>query len=319
MKKCVLSVYLSKSLTYAYTSVSSRAEHVLLPSHFSPSFLIILNSSRQALPAVSEITASNHDEFKGSDKVVVVSYTPPGTDAPKAFVSYANAHRDTYLFGHTNDPKALAAASISSSSPSIVLYKAFDEGSNTLPSSTYTTLTAESLGDWIKIHAMPLLDEISPENFATYAGAGIPIAYAFVDPSEKSSNKALLKSLEPIAAEYKGKISFVWIDAIKFVDHAKSLSLSGDSWPAFAIQDLSAQTKYPLKAGSIAWDAKTVREFVRSFEKGEIKPDIKSAPIKAQTESVWDLVSDEYEQVVWEDGMDKDVFIEFFAPWCGHW
>lgn len=164
---------------------------------------------------------------------------------------------------------------------------------------------------------MPLLAEISPENFASYGEAGIPLAYTFVDPEQKEANEKLIKTLEPIAAEYKGKLSFVWIDAVKFVDHAKSLNLDVNSWPGFVIQDLTAQTKYPLKSsGSVAWDASTVKEFVRSFEAGEVKPDVKSAAIPAtQTGPVWDLVSDEYEKVVWEDGFEKDVFVEFYAPW----
>lgn len=199
-----------------------------------------------------------------------------------------------------------------------MLYKSFDEGKNVLPAEVFSSLTAESLGAWIKPHAMPLLAEISPENFAAYSEAGLPLAYIFVDPEHKAENAKLIKTLEPVASEYKGKLSFVWIDAVKFVDHAKSLNLPTDAWPGFVIQDLSAQTKYPLKSGSVKWDAAAVKAFVKSFDAGEIKPDVKSAPIPKQQEAVWDLVSDEYEQVVWEDGFEKDVFVEFYAPWCGH-
>lgn len=239
---------------------------------------------------------------------VLIAYTKEGEEAPAAFTTFANSHRDSYLFGHAS----LAVGGVSE--PSIVLYKTFDEGKNVLSPAAYNALTAESLGDWIRPNAVPLLDEISPENFATYAGAGLPIAYIFVDPEQTEANAKLIESLKPVAAEHKGALSFVSIDAIKFIDHAKSLNLPTDKWPGFVIQDLTTQTKFPLKAGSVEWDAKTVAEFANKFVKGEIKPDVKSAPVKAvQEASVWDLVTDEYEKVVWEDGADKDIFIEFYA------
>lgn len=249
---------------------------------------------------------------------MLIAYTPAGSEPHKAFNVFANSHRDSYLFGSTSDPKAFAAAGVPTGSPSIVLYKSFDEGKNVLPAEVFSSLTAESLGAWIKPHAMPLLAEISPENFAAYSEAGLPLAYVFVDPEHKAANDKLIKTLEPIASEYKGKLSFVWIDAVKFVDHAKSLNLDINAWPGFVIQDLAAQTKYPLKSGSVQWDAAAVKAFVNSYEAGEIKPDVKSAPIPKQEEAVWTLVSDEYEKVVWEDGFEKDVFVEFYAPWCGH-
>ena len=57
-------------------------------------------------------------------------------------------------------------------------------------------------------------DEISPDNFATYAEAGIPLAYVFV-PSTDPKRAEIVKALEPVAREHKGKVNFVWIDAVK--------------------------------------------------------------------------------------------------------
>ncbi|CED84486.1 Protein disulfide isomerase (prolyl 4-hydroxylase beta subunit) [Phaffia rhodozyma] len=268
---------------------------------------------KQSLPAITEVTASNHDEFKGSDKIVVISY---GSDAaPKEFASFANANRDAFLFGHSSD---LSLASLSE--PSIILYKTFDEPKLVLSSAEFESLRVESLGAWVKSNSVPLLGEIAPENFASYAEAGLPIAYVFVNPEAAKENAALVKTLEPVAKEYKGKLSFVTIDAVKFIDHAKSLNLDVDNIPGFVIQDLQGQTKFPLKLSSgEKLEAKVVEDFVARQQSGDIKPDVKSAPIPAeQVGNVYELVSDEYEEVVWKKGADKDVFIELFAPWCGH-
>lgn len=241
---------------------------------------------------------------------VVVSYTTSGS-APDAFTKYASSARDSFLFGHTNSKSVLASESIDKNQ--IVLYKSFDEPFLSLPGDLYKGLTAESLGLWVKENSVPTLGEINPENFGTYAQAGKPIAYIFTDPTDKATNEPLLKSLEPIAKQYKSELSWVFIDGIKFVDHAKSLNLDTSAWPGFVVQDLTLQAKYPLKK---AVDAANVAEFIAAYIEGEVEPDVKSAPVKeVQDESVWDLASDEYEQVVWEDGKDKDVFVEFFAPW----
>ena len=90
---------------------------------------------------------------------MLIAYTPAGSEPHKAFNVFANSHRDSYLFGSTSDPKAFAAAGVPTGSPSIVLYKSFDEGKNVLPADVFSSLTAESLGAWIKPHAMPLLAE----------------------------------------------------------------------------------------------------------------------------------------------------------------
>lgn len=164
---------------------------------------------KQALPAVSEVTASNHDEFKTADKVVLVAYADESDKSTQqTFRDFADIYRDEYLFGLSTDAAAIAAAGVTP--PAVVMYKTFDEGRNDLEGS----IDDESLLAFAKEHSVPLLDEISPDNFAMYAEAGLPLAYIFV-PATDSKREEIVKAIEPVAREHKGKINFVWIDANK--------------------------------------------------------------------------------------------------------
>lgn len=241
---------------------------------------------------------------------VLIAYGSDDKPVPSAFTNYANTARDSYLFGQYTD-SSLPDLPESVSLPAIILYKQFDEGYSIFPSSN---ADESSLAEFVKTNSVPLFDEISPENFGSYAEQGLPIAYLFVQPDDVSAIKSLVDELSPLAKEYKGRINFVWIDAIKFIDHGKSLNLPGDSWPAFVIQDLTQQTKYPF-SGKVA--SHEIGEFLQRFVKGDIPASVKSAPIPTtQDGPVYTLVADDWDNVFRD--ADKDVFAEFYAPWCGH-
>ncbi|KAF8319531.1 uncharacterized protein EI90DRAFT_3254769 [Cantharellus anzutake] len=119
-------------------------------------------------------------------------------------------------------------------------------------------------------------------------------------PSEK------IASPTPIAKERKGVVNFVWIDAIKFVEHAKSLVLTEAKWPSFVIQDIKSQLKYPLDQ-STEVNFKTVDEFVKNFVADKLQPKLKTEPVpEEQTEKYYKVVGETFEKVVYDD--DKDVF-----------
>ncbi|PWN45526.1 hypothetical protein IE81DRAFT_309237 [Ceraceosorus guamensis] len=269
---------------------------------------IISYMKKQALPALSEVAPADLEEFKKKDKLVAVAYLADGAKELATFSSLADKLRDSYVFGHVADAEAAKAEDVKV--PSIVLYRSFDE-----PKIVYSgKLTDESaIEEFIKAESTPLVDEVGPENFMTYAEAGVPLAYYFTLPDAADKDKDV-EALRDIAKKHKGKLNFVWIDAVKFVNHGKGLNLNGENWPAFVIQDIQGNTKFPLELSGDRVGA--ISKHVDDFIGGKLKPSIKSEAVPEQDGPVWVLVADEFDKVVFDD--KKDVLVEFYAPWCGH-
>jgi len=274
---------------------------------------IISYMVKQSLPAVAPVSAADHAEFTDADKVVIVAYLASPTDAPvSAFSAVAEEYREDYLFGLTTDEKAIEAAGVVP--PAIVLYKQFDEGRDDFYPTGIKDTTKDVLAKWVSDNAIPLLDEINGENYPSYSSSGLPLAYLFLDP-EAEGKEAYIDAIKPISKKYKGKINFVWIDAVRFVDHAKSLNLKTDSWPGFVIQDIkSGGLKYPLE-GTPSFA--TVDEFVTKYVSGKLEPSLKSQDVPETNDGpVTVVVGKQFDQIL--NDQAQDVFVEFYAPWCGH-
>ena len=125
--------------------------------------------TKQALPAVSILTSETLEDFKTSDKVVVVAYF--GADDKKSnttFSEVAETLRDDYLFGATSDAALAEAEGVKA--PAIVLYKTFDEGKNTFTEK----YDKEAITKFVKTSAIPLVGEVGPETYAGYMAVSSP-------------------------------------------------------------------------------------------------------------------------------------------------
>jgi len=274
---------------------------------------IISYMTKQSLPAVTTVTPENYEEFIKADKIVALAFLPSSTDAPgPEFTATANKHRDEFLFGSTTDSSVADAAGVTP--PAIVVYRAFDDPKIEYPY-PIGSAKVKDIENWIKDLSIPVIDEVSTENYQMYAQSGKPLAYLFVDPTD-AKHEEYISALKPVASKWKNNVNFVWIDAIKFGDHAKALNLNEPKWPSFVIQDLKKQLKYPYDQSKEV-DPADVEKMVIDFIDGKLQPQLKSQPIPAtQDESVFTLVGKQFEEVVLDD--EKDVFVEFYASWCGH-
>ena len=266
---------------------------------------------KQSLPAITDVTGDGHYDFTHADKIVAVLYTGSKTEEPAPeFSATADKHRDDWLFGHSVDENAANIAGVTP--PALVLYRSFDEPRLVYPYPIASAKVAD-IEQWISDLSVPYLDQVGPNNYALYAESGKPLAYLFLDPSEEKEEHINL--LKPIAKKFHNKVNFVWIDAIQFGDHAKALNLQEPKWPAFVIQDLKSQLKYPYSQEQ-SLDAEKIEEMVEAYVSGSLQPELKSKPIpEVQDGPVFDLVGKQFDEIVFDDS--RDVFVEFYASWCG--
>lgn len=132
-------------------------------------------------------------------------------------------------------------------------------------------------------------------------------------PEEREEFAAMLK---PIAQKQKGSINIATIDAKAFGAHAGNLNLDPEKFPAFAIQDTTNNKKYPFdQTKKITHD--DIAKFVQDVLDGKVEPSIKSEPIpESQDAAVTVVVAHSFQEIVIDN--DKDVLVEYYAPWCGH-
>jgi len=124
-----------------------------------------------------------------------------------------------------------------------------------------------------------------------------------------------------IAKKYKGKVvvTFGPLPAQKAL--AERWGASGNIFPTAILADW----KHSSNPVMTVWNEETeksftvdtVSNFIEKTLKDEYESYLKSEPIPAdQTSPVQVLVGKNIEKVVGDT--TKDVFVEFYAPWCGH-
>ena len=265
---------------------------------------IVSTMKKQTLPAVSSLDEKTLPTFLSDNRVVIVGFLDKKSQT--VFNAVADELRDDFLFGLVKDEAV--ATEQKATIPSIVVFKQFDEGKSVYKGDLSKK---DDIVSFIKSASIPLVDDISPENYESYVKLGLPLAYFFQDTPEIKSKYGDIYNA--VAKKFKGKISFVWVDATKFGSVATNLALK-EEWPAFAIQ--KEQAKFPFDQSKEITE-KALTSFVQSIVDGTLEPTLKSDPIpESQDGPVTVVVGKQFDEIVFDK--KKDVLLEVYAPWCGH-
>lgn len=265
-------------------------------------------------PAKALDDAAAVKEFIDENKVAIIGFfKDQESEAAKAYKEAAS-NMDDFKFGITSDDGASSENSVTGDA--IVLFKNFDDKRNDL---TEDLTNVEAISKFVASNSLPLLVDFNHET-AQKIFSGEIKNHLLIFLSYKSAEyKETAALATEIAKDHKGQMLFVSIDTDE-EDHKRILEFFGmkeDELPGMRLIKLAEDmAKYKPEDNSLT-DA-NIRSFVSDFLEGKLKQHLLSedVPEDWDANNVKVLVGKNFEEVA--KNTDKDVLVEFYAPWCGH-
>merc|ERR1712198_248914 len=262
----------------------------------------------KALASVEEAKA-----FIAEKPVSIVGFfKDQESDAAKQFFAAASA-TDDHPFAITADGAVFTEYSMTADG--VVLFKDFDEGKNVYEGE----VTEDGLVKFVAANSLPLVVDFNHETASKIFGGEIKSHMLIFLSKEAGHYDSYTEVARNVAKKYKGQVLFVTINTDE-EDHSRIMEFFGmkkDEVPGLRIIKLEEDmAKYKPESYDITEDNLTT--FVKNFLDGKLKQHLltQDLPDDWDATGVKVLVSSNFDDVVFNK--EKEVLVEFYAPWCGH-
>lgn len=177
----------------------------------------------------------------------------------------------------------------------------------------------EDLESFIRENMLPPVIEFNEDSAPKVFGGHIKThCLIFLDQTAEES-AGILKEFETAAKNFKGKVLFVSVDGSK-EENDRILEFFGlpkDSLPQIRGIKMPSDSINKFKQEVADLSSEGVSKFMTGVLDGSISKFLMSEDKPEKNDdSVFYLVGTEYEKVVYNP--ENDVFLEMYAPWCGH-
>lgn len=276
---------------------------------------IVQYMKKQSGPSSKELTtvAAVEAFLAGADHAVIGFFKSTAGSQATSFFKMAEANRDDFRIAHSTSPEVLAKYSVEKNS-AIYVFQPKNLASKFEEESTLYTGTADAttLKQFIISKITGLAGVMTTDN-AKFFRAKSPLVVVYYDldfTKNPSRAKFIRNRVLKVAKETQGKASFAVASKTVFSSDAdKYGGFKGDV--TTVIQ--TAEKKYVMEQ---EFSPEALTAFVTDFAAGKLEPYIKSEPIPTNDKPVKVVVGKNFEEIV--NQPNKDVFLEFYAPWCGH-
>jgi len=262
-------------------------------------------------PAKALANAEDAKAFiDGKDVAVFGCFKDETTDGGKAFLSAASS-MDDVSFGITGDEALCSEYGVTAEG--VVVVKTFDEGKAALTED----LTEENIAKFVSSESLPLVIDFNHETAQKIFSGEVKSHFLMFSSAKADDHEDKLEKLRSFAKNNKGKMLFVTINTDE-EDHKRILEF-------FGITESELPTYRAIKLGEDMAKFKpeddkfeNAEQFVADFMDGKLKQHLMSQEIPEDwdKEGVKVLVGKNFQEVAMN--AEKDVLVEFYAPWCGH-
>ncbi|CAJ1082322.1 LOW QUALITY PROTEIN: protein disulfide-isomerase A4 [Xyrichtys novacula] len=255
----------------------------------------------------------------GDDAVIVGVFSGEQDAAFETYIEACNALREDFTFRHTFSADVMKLLKASPGQVVVVHPERFrskyEPAQHTLTVKDSTSVS--EVQEFFKKHVIPLVGHRKPSNDAKrYSKRPLVVVYYGVDFSfdyRKATQFWRSKVLE-VAKDFP-EYTFAIADEEDYAEELKGLGLSESGEEVNVGIQGEGGKKYAMEPEE--FDSEVLRDFVMAFKKGKLKAIIKSQPVPKNNKGpVKVVVGKTFEDIVMDT--QKDVLIEFYAPWCGH-
>jgi len=271
-----------------------------------------LNKKSAGIPKLESEEAAN--ALVAANRVAAIGFfRDSDSKEAKAYLEAANAMEDV-VCAVTSSEVVFKLFNVESDAAVVVLKK-FDD----LRAELEGDITAESVTAFVSSNSLPLVVEFNSDTAkAIFQGSYSNHLLMFLS-KEDAKFEYVLHDARKVAADYKGDVMFVLVTTDE-AEHKRVIDFFGikeEELPTMRIT-ASEEDMVKFKPEDASLTEANMRAVLKKFKAGEMTPHLKSEeqPADWDANPVKVLVSSNFASVAMAEG--KDVFVEFYAPWCGH-
>jgi len=266
-------------------------------------------------PAAKTISAGDElKKFIEDNQVAIVGFfKSDSSDAAKEYLKVADGV-DEYPFAIVTDSSLTSENKVDGEA--VVVFKKFDDGRAELKKD----LVEETITKFVKAESLPLIVDFNHETAQKVFGGEIKSHVLMFLSKEAGNYEKYLENQKENAKSYKDRVLFVSINTDD-EDHGRILEFFGmkkDEVPAARLIKLADEMAKYKPTTDVLSSAEEMKAFVESFLEGKLKQHLLSQDLPED----WDknpvkvLVASNFDEVALDK--EKNVLVEFYAPWCGH-
>lgn len=257
------------------------------------------------------LTVEAYEAFLKVQEPAVFGFFEKESDLKTIFLKFADKQREKLRFAHSSDPAVLEKVG---EKDAIILYRAPQLANKIEPASIkFSEKDSGEIGQFVKTNLHGLVGLRNRDSINDFKNP-LVVAYYAVDyvKNPKGTNYWRNRILK-VAKEWEGKVNFAISAKDEFQHELNEYGYDyvGDK-PLILARDARNQ-KFIMKD---EFSIENLQAFVNDLDEGNLEAYVKSEPIPENNDGgVKVAVAKNFDDVV---PKDKDVLIEFYAPWCGH-